>query len=303
MPILVPHFSQKIEELRLELSETEADFWSHNACGIICARMAIVALTGEKIPLRELLDFSQDTYEFIDYAKSGERKVLHIFDEKTGWLNYGLVKKVAARYRVFGRWYFEKEENLALQRISEELDKNHIIAASVRAEFDNTRGPHLILVTGVDRENRCLFINDPLRDDSGSVAFDEFFAVFSGRLLVFSNQDSESFRAMTPISIEQTNSTQNSVAVIHVHGNEVAAHAHGKSFSDQHQMPFFSLRQNGERFLRLPTGTPEMVTSDTRFARLDANRIFSREGLESTVRTLNRGHMTDERDIDDIIEK
>jgi hypothetical protein len=141
--------------------------------------MAIAALTGEKIALRDLFAFSKDTYEFIDYAKSGEKKTLPLFGEKTGWLNYGLVKKVAARYGVFGRWYFETEETLVLQRIAEELEKNHVVAASVRAEFDHTRGPHLILVTEIDRENRQFLINDPLRNISGDVSFGDFFRVFS----------------------------------------------------------------------------------------------------------------------------
>jgi hypothetical protein len=82
---------------------------------------------------------------------------------------------------------------------------------------------------------------------------------------------------MTPISIEQDNITQNSTVIIHIHGNEIPAYIHGKDFSTKNQIPFFSLIQNGERFLRLPTGVPEIVTPETKFARLDANRIFSDE--------------------------
>lgn len=139
MPIFVPHFSQETKDLCLELPEVEADFWSHNACGIICTRMAITALTGKKIPLPELLSFATKTYDFIDYTKTGEKKSLPMFSEKIGWLNYGLIKKVAAKYGIFGRWYFEEIQQNTINRIRTELGKNNIVATSVRADFDHSR--------------------------------------------------------------------------------------------------------------------------------------------------------------------
>jgi hypothetical protein len=107
------------------------------------------------------------------------------------------------------------------------------------------------------------------------VSFDTFFSVFSGRLLVFSREDSEVFRVMNPIYIEKDTNPESKIAIIHVHGNEISAHDHGKNFARSNHLSFFSLTQSGERFLRLPTGMPEKMIPTTKFARIDANRIYS----------------------------
>lgn len=95
-------------------------------------------------------------------------------------------------------------------------------------------------------------------------------------MLVFSSVDSEEFRVLTPISIEKGGSASTS-AIIHVHGNEIPAYDHGKFFVHKHNLSFFALTQNNERFLRLPTGAPEIESPETQYTRLDANRIFSEE--------------------------
>jgi hypothetical protein len=82
MPISVPHFSQDFEALRREIPESDARFWSEKACGLICARMAITALTDKIIPLPELLAFSDESYDFIDFTKTGEHKSFPVFSEE-----------------------------------------------------------------------------------------------------------------------------------------------------------------------------------------------------------------------------
>ena len=100
--MIIPRFSQDKEHLLLELNDSEAEYWSSRACGITCVRMAIAALTGTVVPLRELISFAGQNYPYIDYIKSdGAERTADIFTEAQGWLNYGLIKTIAKTYNVF----------------------------------------------------------------------------------------------------------------------------------------------------------------------------------------------------------
>jgi hypothetical protein len=163
-----------------QLTDTKDEFWKDKSCGICSIQMLISFKKPEvvKVPVMELLDRCKEIGGYM---------------ENVGWRHDALVK-LAKEYGVdadyqkvfYGR---EKTKEEGLRFIDKKLLKGEPVMASICFAFDPSKGGHLVIINGYEKEGKDItgyHILDPYPNKRGSeymVSQDEFLRGWRGGLI------------------------------------------------------------------------------------------------------------------------
>jgi hypothetical protein len=146
-PFEVPLIRQRMTMEDGFTTEKEALAFGNNACGAACLKMAFEAFRIKDISsVKSLMDEGMQTKSYRD---------------PMGWIHKGIVK-MARQHGLEGM-----TENISrdFSKLADELQKNHLIIASVSLGFDpKKKGGHLVVIYGAElngRELERVYFRDP----------------------------------------------------------------------------------------------------------------------------------------------
>lgn len=151
-------------------TKEEYQLWSWNVCGMACLKMV---LSSKSAPIPPILILAKSCLKYGGYKPNGKNI--------DGLFYHPFVKFI---HQDLGIRSFVPH-SLDVQRIIYELNKNHLVIASVHPSIRNNqlnatdkRGGHLVLINGYDLVKKTLSIQNPSGIFNESQSVDTSFNIF-----------------------------------------------------------------------------------------------------------------------------